>query len=254
MTEKQLENRPLSKTTQADSLALDKFQRESEELYKQYPPAKLYTKDSLVEESKHLFEEGRLFPDRFVLKLEANKSVISQVDAVIKSVGNEIEKTYPGSVIPTTNYYAINESKAGAQYAYVGIVGSAERTEINKITSNVDTASSGSKLERQTTYDKFDDGYDEQKRVCIGLPSYTPMKVVEEQVDALFLRAQAAAFGLPDSATWKEIDARSNQLYEQERQLDYPTWSQVLDQRQTVRDAYTKPYRDCINRFWQSHK
>lgn len=254
MTEKQLENRPLTKTAQADSLALEKLQRESEELYKKYPPAKLYTKDSLVEESKHLFKEGQLLPDRFVLKLEANSSVLSQVDAVVKAVRTEIEKAYPGSVIPASNYYAINESKSGSQYAYVGIVGSADSAEITKITNNADTASSDNKLERQTTYDKFDDGYDGQKRVCIGLPSYTPMKVVEEQVDALFLRSQAAALGLPESATWKEIDARSNQLFEQERQLDYPTWSQVLDQRQTVRDAYTRPYQDCINRYWQSHK
>ena len=202
MTEKQLENRPLNKTSQADGLALEKFQRESEELYKQYPPAKLHTKDSLVEESKHLFEEGQLLPDRFVLKLEPNKSVISQVDAVVQSVRTEIEKTYPGSTIPATNYYAINESRAGSQYAYVGIVGGAGAA------SDADTFSSESKLERQTTYDKFDDGYDNQKRVCMGLPSHTPIKVVEEQVDELFLRSQAVAFGLPESATWSEINAR----------------------------------------------
>lgn len=259
MTEKQLENKPSNKTSHAEGGALEKFQRESEELYKQYPPAKLYTKESLVEESKHLFADGQLLPDKFVLKLEPSKSVISQVDAVVKSVRTEMEKAYPGRVIPTTNYYTINESKAGSQYAYVGLIGGTGIVRGANVISGAganggsDIAGGAQKLSAQPILGTVADGYDEQKRVCIGLPSYTSSSEVEAQVDAMYLRADAVSRGLPESASWDEINSRTSQTYEQERHLDYNTWMSIVDQRQSVREAYTKPFDQCIKRFWDAH-
>ena len=252
VTDKQLENKPFTKAGHADGGALEKFQRESEELYKQYPPAKLYTKESLVEESKHLFADGQVLPDRFVLKLEPSRSVISQVDAVVKSVRNEIEKAYPGSALPATNYYAINESKAGSQYAYVGIIGGTNITSSADTIGRSDITGGVPKLSTQPIFGKVADSYDEQKRVCIGLPSYTPIETVEAQVDAMYLRADAVSRGLPESAKWDEINARTSQAYEQERHLDYYSWLAIADQRQSVREEYTKPYDQCINRFWET--
>ena len=154
------QNEVLTQSGHADSgAALEQLQRESQELYKQYPPAKFYTKESLLEESKHLFAQGQLLPERFVLKLEPSSSVNSQVDAVVQSVRNEMEKTYPGSEPPPSNYYAIKESKDGSLYAYVGIIGGAKTSA------------------PQPTVIKVADTIQEQKRSCLGLPSDAPDNV-----------------------------------------------------------------------------
>lgn len=228
----------------ADVGALDKFQSESQELYKQYPPAKLYTKESLLEESKQLFEHGQLLPDRFVLRLDRERSVISQVDALVASVRKEMEKAYPGIDPPPTNYYAINESKGNSLYAYVGIVGGTDFAAFGAGKKQVGA--------RGGADGKVAPTYDEQRRSCLGLPVNTPDNIVDAMVTDLFRRADAVSYGLPDTATQDQVNARIDQVYESERLLDSASWRSTKMQRASVRDAYSSFYEDCIGRYWNS--
>ncbi len=226
----------------AAAAALDNLQRLSRDLFKEYPPAKAYTQKSIMEESEYRFAEGKLLPERFILKLEAGTSTLSQIDGVFQAARNGLENAYPGSKPPPSNYYAINGERGGVQYAYVGIVGGADIGAPD--TPGAQTEWDG--LKDQDSGPNHDDPYETKERSCLGLPADSPTRAVSDAREAMYRRADAAKNGLPDTATQSEVDGRVTEHYEAVRQLDDVSLTEVDRQRDAIWSAYIRPYVQCM--------